>query len=448
MMRLTTDAAPSAAHSPGETRWRVCVPITAFPVAGGMRGVLAGVAQVMADDWHLEYLTRHRGADSGDLTIRQFGGVAATPWQFPNVWLYAFTGWRALRALLRHGAAAEGYRLVLPQDGVFTGAFAAIAARLCGVRVICMDHGSITLPYSATYRAERLRGLATQPWPRRAVERLRYAMYWPSLRLLARLATRYTDLFLVAGDEVEEVYRTRLGVSPNRILRYPYMVDSSRYQPLAAAARDALRTQRGLAADAIVVTMINRLAPEKGMDVALRGTRRALAALPADMRARVRLLIAGDGPLRQEVAAEAQRLGLGVCVTLCGEARPDDVLALLQLSDIFLYAGTRGTNYSMAVLEAMATGCAVVATTEPRSNAHLLAEGRGLAIAPGDDEALAGALGQLMRSTAARRAMGRLAREYVAVHHSAEALRASLLRAATTVVGCLPQREVARDASR
>ena len=105
------------------------------------------------------------------------------------------------------------------------------------------------------------------------------------------------------------------------------------------------------------------------------------------------------------------------------------MVMLLAISDIFLYSGTRGTNYSMAVLEAMAAGCAIIASVVPQSNATLLAEGRGIAVEPGNSTAISDALVRLCSDLALLPQMGQLAREYVATHHNAEMLGRSLLRA-------------------
>lgn len=404
----------------------VCVAITAYPVAGGMRSVLAEVSRVMADNWHLSFLTRQRGADAHTSAILTFGRGPATYWHFPNVWLYVWAGWRALRRLLRRGAA---YQVILPQDGLYTGAFAALVGRIAGIRVVIMDHGTITLPFSAVFRAERLRDQVGRAWPRRLLARMRFALYQTSLRVLAMLAAAYADHFLIAGDEVEQVYRQRFGVPASRITRYPYVVDVARFPQHDEAARARLRAHHGFAPDAIIVALINRLAPEKGMSVALDGIARALAAVaPAD-RERVRVLVAGDGPLRQEVESTVRQLGLRERCVLWGEATPADVVTILGMSDIFLYTGLRGTNFSMAVLEAMAAGCAVVASVEPRSNATLLADGRGIAVPAGDLAAVGAALARLLGDARLRRAMGQLARDYVSRQHSDAALRAALLRA-------------------
>ncbi len=403
----------------------VCVPITAFPTPGGMRGVLAGVAQVMAGEWRLEYLTAQRGKQSEGLVIHTFGGRLAMYWHFPNALFYFLLGWRKLLALLRR----HDYHLLLPQDGLYTGAFAALAGKLMGVRVVCMDHGSLTLPYSPVYRRERLNGIRAQRWPERLISRARLCCYWPLLRLLARITVRYSDLFLIAGDEVEDTLRRRFGVHSGRIIRYPYMVDVNRFTPPDPPEKARRRAQQGIAEDAIVVAIISRLAPEKGLGLALQGMQQALAALPADLRARVRFIIAGVGPMRAELEAEVARSDLRSCCAFYGEAAPAEVERLLSISDVFLYTSTRGTNYSVAVLEAMAAGCAVIASVEPCSHARILAEGRGLPIPVGDVAAIAEALTRAISDAPLRQQMGLLARNYIAVYHSAEVLRRCLRQA-------------------
>jgi glycosyltransferase involved in cell wall biosynthesis len=402
----------------------VCVPIAAFPVAGGTRSVLAGVAQAMAGEWEMEYLTNQVGPHTEGMAIRPFGHAGAVPWRFPNVWLYVFSGWSKLLSLIRQG---ERYRLILPQDGAFTGAFAGVVGKMLGVRVVCMDHGNVTLPYSPAFRAEREQASTLRRRPQRLLWRLRDACYVPSLRLFAYIAARCADHYLPAGDDVAEAHVRQYGVHPSRITRFPFLVDVARFTPSDDAIRIQRRAQYGLAADAIVVTMVNRLAPEKNVDLALRGLSQALQMLPRAARIRVRMMIAGEGPLRAQIEAAIRRHGLDATCTLLGEATPDDVSQLLGVSDIFLYTGTRGIN-PVAVLEAMAAGCGVIATTAPRMVATYLAENRGIAIPPGDAPAVAMALSQAITDLPRCRQMGRRAREYVTARHTAQALRRALRR--------------------
>ncbi|HEX9036784.1 MAG TPA: D-glucuronyl C5-epimerase family protein [Ktedonobacterales bacterium] len=427
-------ARSAAAKAPDwDGRARALASITGFPIAGGMRGVLVGVGEVMQSEWKLEYLTRAVGADRARYAIHAFvrkyrllGREATSPSHYPNVALYQREGQRILTRLMR----TRGYTLALPQDGAFTAAYTGPVARRYGARVVTMDHGNVTLPDSEFFKAQRDAEYTRRRQPRRAIERLRFRLYLRALRRLIRRAVESSDTFLVAGDEVQDTYVRQYGVSPGLIVRYPYWVDAERFEPLPGQDRLALRNRLGLSAGAVLITLISRLTDEKGFDVALNAIAAALALAGPDEAARCGVLIAGSGPLRPQIEADIRRLGLGDVTKLWGEASRDDVVELLRASDIFLYAGKRGTNYSMAVLEAMAAGCAVVATSAPISNARLLADGRGVALtSPASADQMAGALARLIQHDDLRRQMGHEARLYIQRRHSASALRQALWRA-------------------
>ncbi|HEY1353435.1 MAG TPA: D-glucuronyl C5-epimerase family protein [Ktedonobacteraceae bacterium] len=406
-------------------REEVCVPIPRFPVAGGMNSALAGIALAMQAHWHLVYLTAASREQTSDLEIETFAGRYAHPWQFPGVWLYVLAGVGALLRVLRR---RPGCRLLLPQDGLATGAFSALVGRLAGARVVCIDHGNLTWLTNPTFRQERERALQDLSWPRRPFARARFAWYWPSLRLLARLCARWSDCYLLAGAETAEAARQFTGLPASRVLRYHFLIDLARFSPPDAARRAQQRQAEGLPAQAILISMINRLAVEKGLDSAIAGLALAMEELAPEVRARVRFLIAGEGPLRARIQAELERFHLQSIGRLWGNASAAQVALLLGISDIFLYNGTRGVN-SVAVLEAMAAGCAVVATSVPRTHIQLLAHGRGLAIEPHSPRAVACALSQLCTHTHERQQMGQRARAYVATHHSEQGLRRALWRA-------------------
>lgn len=407
---------------------RVCVPITVFPVLGGMRAVLAGVARVTADIWHIEYLTHYVGPDANGFVIHRFGIARMSPPQFPNVWLYCITGFCTLISLMRKGA---GYQVILPQDGVFTSAFAALAGKLAGVRVVCIDHGNLTLLNSRAFRIERIQAIERKNWSRlhRLLARFRLVCYWPSQRLLAKFAARFVDHFLIPGiegDGVEEHCR-HLGIGKSRVTRFASVIDIERHR--VPESRSRTREEKGIAADAIVISLVSRLTPEKGIEVALEGISQALSVLPRAVCARVRIIIAGEGPLRNSIEEQLRARGFSQNYALWGEVSPTEVIGLLGISDIFLYTSTRGACFSMSVLEAMASGCAVIAATEPLSNAYLLAEERGIAIPSRDVEQTAAALARLINDPECCRRMGRLAREHIMQKHSPALFRRTLLRA-------------------
>jgi glycosyltransferase involved in cell wall biosynthesis len=401
---------------------RVCIPITAFPFMGGMRTVLAKVAQVTSDIWQIEYVTQNVGAGAEQHVVHRFGSKKMTPWQFPSVWLYYVAGLRRLILLIRQG---KSYDILLPQDGIFTAAFTGLVGKLAGVRVVCIDHGNLMALDSPVYRTERLRYLAKKRWIRRFLERALLIGYWPSLRVLAWLAARLVDHFCipgVAGDGVEEVCK-RLGVGSSRLTRFVNTVDMENHTVLDAAPRMEMREKHGISADDIVITTICRLSPEKGLDIALGGIAHALSLLPYHLRTRVRFIIAGDGELRWQIEDDIRKRGLEQTCILWGEIPHEKVLLLYSLSDIYLYSGIRGGGYSLVMLEAMASGCATIASDVPLANEHMLADGRGIVVPAGDMKRTGIAIAQLVGNEKLRQDMGRLARNYVAQYNTAEIFR-------------------------
>lgn len=410
-------------------RLRVCAAMPNHLSPGGIGTFLDRMARVMADRWQMEYVTELIKSDVGERLAHQFGRGWMQPWHFPQVWLYMFAGARKLLSLIHKGA---NYGLIIPQDGVFSGAFAVLVGKLTGVRVICFDHSTLTYK-SRAYHAERLRDLNGRKWPWffRQLVRLFLAFYWPSLHIIARFATMYADHLLspgVPGDEIDEVCRN-LHLPPSRVTRFNLTVDMQRHADLSAEERAEQRASMGIPTDALVIAITVRFDLEKGLDISMESISRIMSELPPTLRDRVRVVIAGDGKLRGWLEEEIHQRGLSYVCRMMGNISNEEVNSLLAVSDISFHTSTRGVCMPTAVLEGMAAGCAVIASDEPLANVRMLAEGRGMAVPAGDVEETSKALGRLLRDSDLRDRMGKAAREYITLHHGAEAFRRVLLRA-------------------
>jgi glycosyltransferase involved in cell wall biosynthesis len=151
------------------------------------------------------------------------------------------------------------------------------------------------------------------------------------------------------------------------------------------------------------VLAVGRLVPRKGMGVlieALAGTGHALT-------------IAGDGPERPALAALAE--ARGVRARFAGALDREPLTALYRAADVLVLPSRFGEGFPNVVLEAMAHGCPVVATTGAGSAGVVTDGADGLLVAPGDagalraavarvlgDPALAARLGAAGRASAAR----------------------------------------------
>jgi len=83
----------------------------------------------------------------------------------------------------------------------------------------------------------------------------------------------------------------------------------------------------------------------------------------------------------------------------------------------------------VAILEAMASACAIIASSVPLANYRMLADGRGIAVPAENVEETSIALTKLVNDLELCRSMGRKAREYVARQHSPAMLKRVLMRA-------------------
>lgn len=201
------------------------------------------------------------------------------------------------------------------------------------------------------------------------------------------------------------------------------------YTDLSAQEKAARRASLGIPTDALVIAITVRLEMEKGLDISLESISRALSSLAPAVRDRVRVMIAGEGELRQWLEQEIRLRGLSHVCRMLGNIPSEGVHSLLAASDISLHTSVRGVCMPAAVLEGMAAGCAVIASTEPLANVQVLAEGRGIVVPAGDVEQTSQALVRLINDPELCNKMGSKARNYVSVYHSHAAFRRTLLRA-------------------
>lgn len=160
---------------------------------------------------------------------------------------------------------------------------------------------------------------------------------------------------------------------------------------------------------------------------------RTLLRAMAVLDPRSQLVIAGSGPLQNELASLARELGLGLRVRFLGFV--SDVRRWLQAADGFVLA-SRWEGLPMALLEASACGLPAIATNVPGSRDVILDRVTGRLVPAAHPAALADAMNDLMRMPhEERHAMGLQARQHVAENFSLaatidryEALYRDLLR--------------------
>ena len=186
------------------------------------------------------------------------------------------------------------------------------------------------------------------------------------------------------------------GVPAPRIALIPDAVDPARVRALRGRA--AVRTAVGATDADVVLFSAARLVHRKGLDVLLD----ALARLAGE-GVRPLVWIAGEGPQRDALMAQASRRGLAAQVQWLGQR--DDIGDLLAGCDAFVLT-PRAEGLGVAALEAMAAGRAVVASAAGGLRDAVADEQTGLLVPAGDAVALAMALRRIVREPALRQRLG------------------------------------------
>lgn len=159
--------------------------------------------------------------------------------------------------------------------------------------------------------------------------------------------------------------------------------------------------------DTLRIGAVGRLDPVKRLDRLVQAFAEAAADRPG-----WELHLFGEGPLEDELRADAARLGVADRVVFRGTA-PDMEAAYRELSLVALTSEREGRP--MALAEGAACGVPCVSFDVSGGVRELVADGRtGTLVTPGDVPGFAAALGALMDDPERRRAYGAAARDHVA----------------------------------
>jgi glycosyltransferase involved in cell wall biosynthesis len=226
---------------------------------------------------------------------------------------------------------------------------------------------------------------------------------------LERVASRWCDR-IVSVSEFHRRWALELKMCHStEILAIPNGVAAARNPEVAPAE---VRRRLGAQDDGLLILTMSRLAADKGLEYLIE----AAAILPRTER-RVQVAIAGDGPVRPRLEQLARNLGVADRVIFLGYR--EDVGDLLAACDLVILSSLR-EGLSMALLEAMAAGKPIIATSigsqvEVASQADM-----AQLVPPADPEALCEAILRFARDPALMVRFGTNARVLFESHYTEE----------------------------
>lgn len=221
-----------------------------------------------------------------------------------------------------------------------------------------------------------------------------------ALRVYAPVLRRFlasVDEIVVSSPRILE-HSVFLAPHAEKCTVIPFGVDVERFRSPPESSGD-------IAEGRPTVLFVGRLVYYKGLDVLLE----AVQDVDANLR------IVGDGPLRGRLERYVATNGLSEDVTFLGRVSDTELRAAYFDADVFVLPSNEPSEaFGIAQLEAMAAGLPVVNTDLPTGVPWVSQDGvTGRTVPPGDADALAGALTELLGDPERRREYGRQARKRV-----------------------------------
>lgn len=269
----------------------------------------------------------------------------------------------------------------------------------------------LRLPYVMFFDADQIAELDFMGKPLPAWLR------WRARRLL-RFSLETACRVVCVSEIAKRHLMQNWNVPVDKLIVLPNAVDVNRFQPdpnLGAQTRASL----SLTADQPLLVFVGSFYQWHDVPTLLR----AFALVQKD-RPDARLLLVGDGAERGRMMSLAQDLGLGKAAHFTGFVSHADVVRFVNAADIAVVPVPKMEREMwlspMKLFEYMAAGKAVVASALGQIVDVLRDGENGLLVPPGDEAALAEAVGRLMADVSLRERLGWQAREDAVRYHSWE----------------------------
>ena len=237
-------------------------------------------------------------------------------------------------------------------------------------------------------------------------------------RLLRPLVGHY----IASSAEQERWLIEQVGAAPSRVSHIALGVDSLEFHP-RLGPHAAVGPEGFMRDDVFVIGCVGRM-DDANNDMTLVEAFLRLISSQHPAHARLRLMIVGDGPMRAECQAMLERAGAGHRAWLPGE-RADTARLLRAMDLMVLPALAEGSGN--VLLEAMATGLPVVATSVGVHKELVQPGLTGILVPPMSPDVMAAAIADYCRIPEMGARHGARARGQVIAHHSLPAMARSYL---------------------
>lgn len=231
-------------------------------------------------------------------------------------------------------------------------------------------------------------------------------------RLINQAILKMAPRLIAVSDAIKNDVVRYLGIDPAKITVIYNGVDTVRFDP--EKTFNDIREEFSIGREDILIGFIGRLVNFKGVEHLIKAV-----SLLKDEFGSMKLLIVGDGPVRDTLKAKAADSNIGGITRFTGKRA--DIPAILACIDILAIPSVGEEGFPNTLVEAMSMGKSVVATTVGGIPEVIDNGVTGLLIPPSDPTRLAAALKMLINNRELSLKMGRAARRVVTEKFSVRA---------------------------
>jgi len=230
------------------------------------------------------------------------------------------------------------------------------------------------------------------------------AIHGQGLYMKHRPLLYMTDMIVAVSHDARKMILNGSKISHNKVVTILNGIDEEKY----SARVNIIDKKRsiGLSTEDLVIGIVARLAPEKDHNTLLDAFRLVLN----NTHLNIKLVIVGDGSLKEQMIKKSQLLSIDKNVIFLGERH--DVPELLATFNLFVLSSTT-EGISLTLLEAMAAGLPVIATKVGGNPEIVMDKQTGLIVPPRDPISMAKAISHIIDNPYIWKQMGMKGKERV-----------------------------------
>jgi glycosyltransferase involved in cell wall biosynthesis len=251
------------------------------------------------------------------------------------------------------------------------------------VPVVVQLHGPLAI------FAERL------GWPERNSDFLRVGSF------MEEYSIKQADALMACSANIADFTSDYYGVARDRIKVVHCGVDAEAFHP---------RGEAGELHSPLTILYVGQLVLSKGLETVLKAVLRLIPKYPS---LRLRIAGKGDPDVVRNLEAEARRAGAEGNIEFAGFLGRDEIAEAYREADVFCSPAQNEPGVANVYIEAMASGCPVVAANTGGAPEAVLDGVTGMLVPPSDSEATAAAIDRILSNPALRRELSFAARTSV-----------------------------------